>query len=90
MAIDDEEGLWVALWGAGAVNHYDATGRHIETIQVPEASQVTSCAFGGRDRSTLFITTSRQNLAPGDQPLAGSIFAVNTDFRGAVPAEFAG
>ena len=90
MSIDEEGGLWVALWGAGTVNHYDGTGRHVETIQVPGTSQVSSCTFGGHDRSTLFITTSRQNLAPGEQPLAGSIFAVQTDFRGAVPAEFAG
>ena len=81
---------WIALRGASAVNHYDAAGCHIETIPIPGVSQVSSCAFGGRDRSMLFTTTSRQHLAPGDQPLAGSIFEVHTDFRGAVPAEFAG
>ena len=90
MAIDEEGGLWVALWGAGVVNHYDAGGHHVGTIQIPRASQVSSCAFGGHDRKTLFITTSRQSLAAGEEPLAGSVFAVQTDFRGASLAEFAG
>jgi sugar lactone lactonase YvrE len=90
MAIDVAGGLWVALWGAGVVNHYDSSGRLVKTITVPGVSQVSSCTFGGHDRSTLFITTSRQNLAPWDEPLAGAVFAVQTDSRGAVPLEFAG
>lgn len=90
MAIDAEGGLWVALWGGGCVNRYDAAGRHIQTVNVPEVSQVSSCAFGGKDRSVLFITTSRQGLGPAIEPLAGSIFAVQTDTRGAPLAEFAG
>lgn len=90
MAIDEEGGLWVALWGAGRVNRYDAAGRHIETVNVPGVSQVSSCTFGGRERDILFITTSRENLAPSHQPLAGSVFAVQTDTRGASLAEFAG
>lgn len=90
MAIDEEGGLWVALWGAGCLNRYDLAGRHIETVAVPEVSQVSSCAFGGRNRDVLFITTSRQGLAPEAEPLAGSVFAIQTDTRGAPLAEFAG
>ncbi|WP_319434999.1 SMP-30/gluconolactonase/LRE family protein [Mycobacterium sp. RTGN5] len=90
MAIDEEGGLWVALWGAGCVSHFDVTGRHVETINVPGVSQVSSCAFGGSDRNVLFITTSAQDLAPGIEPLAGSVFAVQTDTLGAPLAEFAG
>lgn len=90
MAMDEHGGLWVALWDGGAVHHYDPAGRLVETIAVPGVSQVSSCTFGGPDRSILFITTSRQNLAPTEQPLAGSVFAVQTDLRGSTPAEFAG
>lgn len=91
IAIDEDGGLWVALWGAGRVNRYDATGRHIETVKVPEVSNVSSCAFGGSARNILFITTSRQGLPPkSDQPLAGSLFAYQTDTRGAPLSEFAG
>jgi sugar lactone lactonase YvrE len=90
MAIDEDDGLWVAMWGGGAVNHYDAAGQLVETFSVPGVTQVSSCAFGGDGRDVLYITTSRQGL-PGDhEPSAGSIFAVRTGSRGAVVSEFAG
>jgi len=90
MAIDVEGGLWVALWGAGAVNHYDSAGRLVETVTVPGVTQVSSCTFGGSHRDVLFITTSRQNLMPGEEPLAGSVFAVQTDSVGATLRAFSG
>jgi sugar lactone lactonase YvrE len=90
MAIDEEDGLWVALWGAGAVNHYDNTGRLVETFEVPGVTQVSSCAFGGDDRGVLYITTSRQGVADGREPNAGAVFAVQTRSRGAVQAHYAG
>jgi sugar lactone lactonase YvrE len=90
MTIDEDGGLWVALWGGSAVNHYDLQGRLAETITLPEVSQVSSCAFGGADRSTLYITTSRQGLPEGREPLAGAVFAVETRTHGAVLPGFAG
>ena len=90
MAIDEEGGLWIALWNAGAVGHYDALGQHVSTIEVPGISQVSSCTFGGRDRSILFITTSRKGFKPDQELDAGRVFAVQTDTRGAPLAEFAG
>lgn len=90
MAIDEEDGLWVALWGGGAVNHYDAAGRLVETISVPGVTQVSSCAFGSHDRRILYITTSRVGLADDRESNAGAVFAVTTGTRGAVEPEFAG
>jgi sugar lactone lactonase YvrE len=90
MAIDEDDGLWIALWGGGAVNHYDSTGRLVETIVVPGATQTSSCAFGGDKRDTLYITTSRQGLPVGREPSAGAVFAVQTGSRGALALEFAG
>lgn len=90
MAIDEEDGLWIALWGAGAVNHYDVTGRFVESITVPGVSQVSSCAFGGDERSVLYITTSSKGLPSCHQPDAGAVFSIRTTVRGAVLAEFAG
>jgi len=89
MAIDEEGGLWIALWGGGAVNHYDSQGRLVETINVPGVSQVSSCAFGGTDSRTLYITTSSQGL-DNREPDAGAIFASAMDVRGAPPSEFCG
>lgn len=90
MAIDEEGGLWVALWGGGAVNHYDACGRLVERIRVPGVTQVSSCAFGGDDRSVLYVTTSRQGQPYDFEPDAGAVFAVQTESRGAAQWEFGG
>lgn len=90
MAIDDDGGLWIALWGGGAVNHYDVTGRLAETIAIPGVRQVSSCTFGGEGRDVLYVTTSRKGLSDDDQPDAGAMFAVHTGSRGAVVSEFAG
>ena len=35
MAIDEEDGIWVALWGGGAVHRYDATGRLDLAVELP-------------------------------------------------------
>ncbi|HXR45130.1 MAG TPA: SMP-30/gluconolactonase/LRE family protein, partial [Pseudolysinimonas sp.] len=90
MAIDDEDGIWVALWGGAAVRHFDAAGRLVEQIDVPGASHTSACAFGGPDRSTLFITTSRLGLPEGAEPDAGALFAVDTAYRGATLHAYAG
>jgi sugar lactone lactonase YvrE len=90
MAIDEDDGLWVALWGGGAVNHYDRKGRLVETVRVPGVTQVSSCAFGGHLRDVLYITTSGLGLPERQEPHAGAIFAVHTSSRGALPWEFAG
>ena len=80
--------MWVALWCGGAVHRYEPGGRLSERIELP-VGQVTACAFGGRDQSTLYITTSRQELAD-PEPQAGAVFAVATGVRGAAQHAFAG
>lgn len=89
MAIDDQDGLWVALFAGGAVLHIDRDGVVVDRVELP-VSQVTSCAFGGPDRDTLFITTSRLFLESDAQPDAGAVFAVRPGVRGAVPFAFVG
>jgi sugar lactone lactonase YvrE len=90
MAIDEEDGLWVAMWGGGSVGHYDAVGRLVETIRVPGVTQVSSCAFGGENRGRLYVTTSRQGLAADREPDAGAVFASETGVCGAAVPEFWG
>ena len=57
LAVDDEGGVWVALWGGFAVRRYTPDGQLDRVIEVP-AEHVTACAFGGADRRSLFITTA--------------------------------
>ena len=89
MAIDDEGGLWVALWGGGAVRRYDAAGQLSEVIEVP-VTNVTSCAFSGAGQSDLFITTSLQDVDAAAEPAAGAIFRATVGARGVAQTTFAG
>jgi sugar lactone lactonase YvrE len=89
MAIDEEDGIWVALWGGSAVHRYDRDGRLDLVLDLP-VSNVTACAFGGPELRTLFITTSRQGLGPADQPDAGAVFRYDAGVRGAPQHAFAG
>lgn len=89
MAIDEQDGIWVALWSGAAVRHYTADGALADVIEV-NAKDVTACTFGGEDRSTLYITTSRRDRGDADGPEAGAVFTIPTSVRGALPHPFAG
>jgi gluconolactonase len=52
MTIDSEGHLY--LTSGRAVQVYDRNGQHVESIAVPEVP--SNVVFGGRDKSTLFIT----------------------------------
>ena len=60
-----------------------------EVIEVP-AKKVTACTFGGQNLDELFITTSRDGLKPGEDPLASSLFRAEVDVAGLPVREFAG
>jgi sugar lactone lactonase YvrE len=91
MTIDAEGGLWVAFYNGGVVRRLDAeTGAVTEVVEIPGARQITAPAFGGASLDTLYITTSRENLADDDQPEAGAVFAVQPGVSGVALPAFAG
>ncbi|HSP76469.1 MAG TPA: SMP-30/gluconolactonase/LRE family protein [Cryobacterium sp.] len=89
LTVDSEGGVWVALYGGSAVRRYTPDGRLDGTVDVG-ATNVTACTFGGPDLKHLFITTSRENLEPGQDPLAGSLFVAEVGVAGRPVREFAG
>ncbi len=89
LAIDEEDGLWVALWGGGAVHRYDARGCLSEVIELP-VPKVTACTFGGPDGRTLYITTSRLGMSAEEFLEAGALFSFRAGVRGAAPYAFNG
>jgi sugar lactone lactonase YvrE len=89
LTVDSEGGVWVALSNAGAVRRYSPEGAPDEVVEVA-ARKVTACTFGGPVLDELFITTSRQGLEPGEDPLAGSLFRVVPGVTGVPVREFAG
>lgn len=89
LTVDGEGGVWVALFGSGAVHRYDAEGRLDAVVEVP-TPQTTACTLGGPQLDQLFITTSRQGMGPDDDPLAGALFRVDVGVPGRPVRGFAG
>jgi sugar lactone lactonase YvrE len=78
LTVDEDGGIWVALWNGGAVNRYDSDGSVLAQVELPVA-RPTSCAFGGPDRDMLFVTTAREGLddaALAIQEDAGRVFSI--------------
>ena len=89
LTVDAEGGVWVALNGSGVVHRYTPAGVLDEVVHLP-TPKVTACTFGGPGLDQLFITTSREGMAPDDDPLAGSLFRADVGLAGLPVREFAG
>jgi sugar lactone lactonase YvrE len=88
LATDVAGGVWVALFGGGAVHRYDADGALTRAVPVP-VTHPTSLAFGGSHLRTVFVTTSSAHPVPArPEPVAGSVLAFASDVAG-VPVDFA-
>ncbi len=89
LTVDSEGCVWVALYAGGAVRRYTPDGILDGVVEVG-AHRVTACTFGGPRLDRLFITTSREDLVPGEDPLAGSLFVADVGVTGRPVREFAG
>jgi sugar lactone lactonase YvrE len=89
LTVDADGGVWVALNQSGTVCRYTHDGAVDAVVEVPPR-QVTACTFGGDRLDQLYITTSRENLPPGEDQLAGSLFRADVGVRGIPAREFAG
>lgn len=81
MAVDAEGHVWVCHWGASRITRFAPDGSVERVLPVPTA-QVTKCAFGGPDLTTLYITTAAIGHDPHIDPMAGHLFWVETGIRG--------
>lgn len=77
LCVDAEGGIWSARWGGNCVVRYAPTGEEDYRVELP-VPQVTSCAFGGSDLKTLFITSASYD----GPPIAGGLFSVELPFAG--------
>jgi sugar lactone lactonase YvrE len=89
LTVDAEGGVWVAIYGGGAVRRYSPEGTVDAEIGLP-ARNATACTFGGPDLDQLFITTSREGLDRDEDPLAGAVFVAAVGVKGMPAREFAG
>jgi sugar lactone lactonase YvrE len=81
LALDDEGGIWLALYGGSQVRRYSPDGELTEKLEVP-AENVTAVAFAGK---RLFITT-----ASSPSPLGGALFVAEPGVSGPPARLFAG
>ncbi len=82
MCIDSNDNLWVAVWDGHRIEcRSSRTGEKLAEVEVA-AKRPTSCAFGGDDMQTLYITTSGDGL---DGEYDGCLFACRVDAAGKAP-----
>jgi sugar lactone lactonase YvrE len=80
LCVDADGGIWIALFGGGALRRYTPEGTLDAHIRLP-VTNPTCPAFGGADLSTLYVTSARHRLAaPG--PLDGSLLRLRPGVSG--------
>jgi D-xylonolactonase len=92
MTVDAEGCLWIAFWDGWCLRRLSPEGERIAELRVP-AQRPTSCAFGGDDLKTLFISSARRDLQGTEldkQPYAGGLFAADVGVAGIADVPFAG
>jgi sugar lactone lactonase YvrE len=78
--MDSAGRLWNCRFGGGCVVCLSPEGE-IERIVEAPVRNITTCAFGGEDLKTLYITTASMLTHEGDR-LAGSLWALHVDTPG--------
>lgn len=82
--VDADGFVWNANMFGSRITRYAPDGSVDRVIDMP-VPQVTSCALGGADMKTLFVTTASLRMSRDDlaaQPLAGALFAIDVDTAG--------
>jgi sugar lactone lactonase YvrE len=77
LCADQDGGVWVALFGGGAIIHFTAEAAHDHTITIP-VSHVTSVAFDASN--TLIVTSGNVLLSDNEKKSAigaGGLWAVS-------------
>lgn len=90
--IDSEGHLWNAEWGGWRLVRYAPDGAVSRVVDLP-VQQPTSCAFGGPDLRTLYVTSASLGLdeaARAAQPWAGCVLGLDVGVAGLPSHRFAG
>ncbi len=91
-AIDAEGYLWNARFAGSCLIRFKPDGTVDQQIDLP-VSQPTSCCFGGKDLTTLYVTSARHGLsaeALAANPHEGALLAIETGVTGTPSVRFAG
>ena len=83
-AIDEEGCYWSAMFDGWRIARFSPTGEQLAEYRLPVRCPTMVC-FGGADRRTLFITTTRENMSAAEvaqYPLSGAIFTLPVEVAG--------
>ncbi len=79
-AIDVQGYLWNCRWGGGGLVRIAPDGS-VDRFYPTPTLNMTTCVFGGRNLSTLFITSAQNDSDPGDR-LSGSLWVMEPGIEG--------
>jgi sugar lactone lactonase YvrE len=92
LCVDAEGFVWSAHWGGWRLTRYAPDGRIDRVLDMP-VPQPSSCAFGGPDLATLYVTSAAIGMTADDfvqAPDGGGLFAVDVGVRGLPVSGFGG
>lgn len=102
LTVDNEGCVWVAVTGSGEVRRYSPAGALLTRVSIATPG-ATSCAFGGSDGATLFITSLGRRMPEvarkigltdammnNDGPQSGALFVCQPGTTGRPATAFAG
>ena len=82
--VDKQGCLWNAQWGSSRVAQYSPNGELLQTIEI-DAPNSSCPEFGGKNGSTIFVTSARYLLSDNEldlAPMSGSVFSAETTAEG--------
>jgi D-xylono/L-arabinono-1,4-lactonase len=79
LALDDQDRVWSARWGGYSLVRLGPDGAITERLRLP-VERVSSCAFGGPELDTLYVTTAAG--APGGTGDDGTLYRARIGARG--------
>jgi sugar lactone lactonase YvrE len=83
LCVDADGGIWLALFGGGAIRRYRPDGTLDAHIPLP-VTHPTSLAFGGPGLADLYVTSARRGA------LGGSLLRLRPGVRGREATRFGG
>lgn len=92
LTVDCEGYIWCAFYAGSKVTRFNPQGKLDAEVLLP-VSQPTSCTFGGKNYTDLYVTSANNGLSDDErkkQTQAGDIFVIKTDVSGLPEPKFAG
>ena len=84
LIIDSNNCLWCSFWNGWKIECYNQKGKIIEKIFFP-VPNITKCCFGGEKLNELYVTSASFGMSKSElkeAPLSGSLFKINTSYKG--------